>query len=422
MANLGGILRRVAGMVEDAAPVVTRGIGDNGGPSMLGLEDILRLRSEQMALKPNQRIQPNPAIPRMIDQNYSQPAPFTDLPDLSTMYPRNADPAAALPLGDRARVLVDRKDEISSALANAIRQSGQMDSPTRYFYNSDGPLYRAAREAGLSEDEALTFVQDFASRVAATSPRTDVTQNVRNASLAMSKDAQGIPLREIVGSGSGGISEHGYPMMTGDAGIHGKLIDMINETGGINPYTNTKPSMFAANVGGNRSGATVDTHAIRGILMTLNDMDAGSVPLDFIETGARDAYLADPTSLVPNMIRDTVGQQVADTPMGRMKVQTEYPVFADILHGAADQLGVSPAEAQSMAWFGLGDRTNLGSEFKTLSDVVDDRINVTAQAAGVSPEVVRNAFFRRQIPLMSVPAAGVMGAAIGGQGNNRSGM
>lgn len=36
MANLGGILRRVAGMVEDAAPVVTRGIGDNGGPSMFG--------------------------------------------------------------------------------------------------------------------------------------------------------------------------------------------------------------------------------------------------------------------------------------------------------------------------------------------------------------------------------------------------
>lgn len=416
MANLG-ILRRI---VEDAVPAVRRGVGDNGGPSMLNMDDILRLRSEQMNLKPAQRIMPDPNLPRMIDQNYARPAPFVDLPDLGGMYPRNPDPSAALPLNDRARVLVDRKDEIGAALADAIRASGQMESPTRYFYHSDGPLYRAARDAGLSEDEALTFVQDFASRVAATSPRTDVTQNVRNASLAMAKDAQGIPLREIVGSGSGGISEHGYPMMTGKGGIHGQLMDQVNETGAINPYTNTKPSMFAANVGGNRSGATVDTHAIRGILMTLNDMDAGSVPLDFIEPAAREAYQANPSSLVPNMIRDTVGKQVADTPAGRMSVQTEYPVFADILHSAANNLGVSPAEAQSMAWFGLGDRTNLGSEFKTLSDVVEDRINVTAQAAGVSPEVIRNAFFRRQIPLMSVPAAGVMAAAAGDQ--NRSGM
>ena len=92
----------------------------------------------------------------------------------------------------------------------------------------------------------------------------------------------------------------------------------------------------------------------------------------------------------------------------RVKMQTEYPVFADIWHGAADRLGVSPAEAQSMGWFGFGDQTNLGSARKTPVDVFDDRLSVTAQALGISPEEAARAVFTRRIPLMSAVPGGLL--------------
>jgi hypothetical protein len=84
---------------------------------------------------------------------------------------------------------------------------------------------------------------------------------------------------------------------------------------------------------------------------------------------------------------------------------------ADIYHSTADQLGVAPAEAQSLGWFSLGDETNLGSEHKTVADIMDERINVTAQALGVAPEVIAQQYFRRKIPLMALPA-GLLGASM----------
>jgi hypothetical protein len=52
-------------------------------------------------------------------------------------------------------------------------------------------------------------------------------------------------------------------MMTNPGGIHGQLLDQVISGEGINTMTNTKPAMFGANMVGNRSGVTVDTHAIR---------------------------------------------------------------------------------------------------------------------------------------------------------------
>jgi hypothetical protein len=73
-----------------------------------------------------------------------------------------------------------------------------MDAATRYFYHSDGPIYRAAKNAGLSNQEASEYLKDFSQNFAATSPRTKVDENIRNATSAMAKTAQGIPHRQIV--------------------------------------------------------------------------------------------------------------------------------------------------------------------------------------------------------------------------------
>lgn len=383
------------------------------GPGVL---DVLKLRAKEMELKPDKRIQPRADRKRVLDQNYREAAPGAFAKDLSASYPRNPDPAAPLPLGDRGRILVDKKAELSKRLAEKIRGTGQMDADTRYFYHSDGPIYRAARESGLSHDEARKWLDDFGEYYAATSPRTETEQNLRNATLAMSKQAKGIPHRDVIGpgttdpkTGKRGISEKGYPMMTGKGGIHGQLLDDVIAGRGIDVNTNTKPANFGPNTAGNRTGVTVDTHAIRGTLQALNEMMPGQVPEDFIMPAFRDAYKADPSKLTPDMIADTLGTQMIGPKGARVNAQTEYPVFADIWHGAADELGVSPAEAQSMGWFGLGGDTNLGSAPKTIADLIDERIDVTAQALGVPAQEAARLMFRREIPLMANPreAAGI---------------
>jgi hypothetical protein len=373
------------------------------------LKDAYEARAEQMALAPNDRVQPRADREGFVDADYETPPSLPIFEeDLSARYPRNPDPNASLPLRDRSRVLVERRDEIADALAERIRNSGQLGSNTQYFYHSDGPLFRAAVRAGLSEEEAAQYLRDFSQSYAATSPRTNTTQNLLNATSVMAKNAQGIPFREIVGPGSGGINESGYPMMSGPTGIHGKLLDRYAAEGELDWDTNPKPATFGQNVVGNRSGATMDTHAIRGVLMTLNQMEPGGVPEGFILPSAREAYRQDPTRLTPSMIDDTLGSQMVD---GR-SMQTEYPVFADIMHAAAERLGVSPAEAQSMAWFGFGDETNLGSAANTVSELFDQRLDVTAEVLGIPTEEAARLVFTRQIPLLANRDATVGAAAL----------
>lgn len=387
-------------------------MGHNGAPDPT-LMDVLEARAAQMDLPIKDRIKPRLNV-GVFDRDYMTPAPVDAFEDLSAKYPRNADPAAPLPLGDRARILVDRRQELAQRLAERIRGTGQMDADTRYFYHSDGPIYRAAKNAGLSDEEATRYLNDLSQNMAATSPRTKVEENLRNATLTMAKQDQGIPFREIIGpgtvdaKGNRGISERGYPMMTGKGGLHGGLLDDVANTGQMDVRRNPKPSTFGGNLAGNRSGVTVDTHAIRGTLQTLNEMAPGSVPDGFIIPKYLKAYKADPSILTPDMIQDTLGSQMTGPKGAREKLQTEYSVFADIWHDAADILGVDPAEAQSMGWFGFGDQTNLGSARKTPVDIFDERVDVTAQALGISPERAAKLVFQRKIPLMAVGGGGLL--------------
>jgi hypothetical protein len=220
----------------------------------------------------------------------------------------------------------------------------------------------------------------------------------------MTKRHLGIELDEIIGKGSGGINEKGYPMMIGDSGIHRQLTE-ATQNGGINPNTNPKPATFAENVYGNLDGVTVDTHAIRGALDAMNEINPGSIPIDYIKPKFRDQYKADPLSLNPaNMIDDSMGSQMIDG----TKMQTEYAVFSDIYRLTAEKLGVSPAEAQSMGWFGSGDSTGLASELKSVARLLDERIDVTAQAMNESKESVFKKLLNKEIPVLSL-----FGAATG---------
>jgi hypothetical protein len=374
------------------------------------LREFFGVASERMDKKPVKRIQPDPDRVPFLDRDYKTPSGVAFEEDLGRSYPRNPNPFAPLPKGDRARVLVERRSEIADRLAEKIAESGVMDTDAKYFYNSDGPLFRGAQNAGLTPKEAADYLNDFSKIFAATSPRTPVEPNIKNTTAVMAKLEAGIPHREIVGGGTvdpktgkPGISEKGYPMMTGKGGIHGNLIDDVVERGAIDRATNTKPATFGANMVGNLSGATVDTHAIRGALIALNDIDPGAVPEGFILPKFRDAYKENPNKLTPDMIDDTIGTQMIEIDGRKVKAQTEYPVFADIYHELGEKIGnEKPATAQAAGWFGLGEETNLVSDRATVSEIFDQRIDVTAKELGLTREQVAELVFRRKIPLMSL--------------------
>ena len=106
----------------------------------------------------------------------------------------------------------------------------------------------------------------------------------------------------------------------------------------------------------------------------------------------------------------TVTDPGALSATARVTMQTEYAPFSDVYSRAAEILGVSPAEAQSMGWFGSGDKTGLMSEVKSIPTLLNDRIDVTSQLLGIPKEEVFKLLIQRKIPLAQNEAAGAQTA------------
>jgi len=398
-------INEAAGVYGDM-PRVPYTQGADEAPSSAPAQAVLDIRSAQMQLAVKDRIQPSGSDPLF---DLSPDSYEATLPDQKQTYvPRQPTGTnKPLPKGDRGRAVQDKSDQIADRLAE--RMQPWLGTEAQYFYHT-GPIVDKAMDMGFSKEEVYGWMKEFSEAYAATSPRTETAQNIRNATLVMTKRRLGIELDEIIGPGGEGINEKGYPMMIGDSGIHRKLTDDV-AAGGINPDTNPKPATFAENVYGNLDGVTVDTHAIRGALDAMNEIDPGSIPIGYIKKEFRDQYAADPSTLDPaKMIDDTMGSQK----IGGQSMQTEYAVFSDIYRKAGEKLGVSPAEAQSMGWFGSGDSTGLASELKSVSRLLDERLDVTAQALGEDKETVFRKLLNKEIPVLQLfGTAGAGAAALG---------
>ena len=366
------------------------------------LEDtklVLNKRAEEMNLAVKDRTQPS-GQNRLFDTS-DEAYQKIEVEQKETPVPRKNE-NQVYPLNNRAKAIEDKSDAIAEALAQKIIPFKGRN--IQYFYNTS-PIIKKAVELGISREDAILQLNKFAKNYASTSPRTTTDQNLRNASLVSSKENIGADLKDILGPGGEGVNEKGYPMMINPGGIHKKLID-DSRAEGISFDTNPKPATFAENVSGNLEGVTVDTHAIRAVIYVMNDIEPGSVPLEWIGGKTpkktkeyQDMYKKDPSSLDPStMIKDTLGSQTLD----KVSKQTEYAVFSDVYKKVAEIAGVRPAEAQSLSWFANGDKTGLASEPKTIVELIDDRIDVTSQLTNQSKEEVFKKFMQGSIPLASV--------------------
>ena len=375
-------------------------------PNIDEVKKVLNARAEQMKQKTTERVQPSGQNKLFDTSKEGYEKLETEQKDIEI--PRNTI-SNVMPLRNRTAKVIEMSDQIADVLAKRVEPV--KGTNVQFFYHT-GPLINKAVELGIPKEKAVESLKKFAMNYAVTSPRTMTEQNLRNASLVSVKENMNKSLTDIIGPGGEGVNEKGYPMMINPGGIHRKLIDDKN-AGTLDVNTNPKPISFAENVAGNLEPVTVDTHAIRAVFDAMNEIEPGSVPLDFIggkktqtETSTevtkkfREMYKKDPSSLdVSTMINDTLASQMLE---GK-SMQTEYAVFVDIYKKVAEKAGVKPAEAQSLSWFANGNKTGLASEPKTVVDLIDDRVDVTAQILNKSKEEVFKKFFEGSLPLLSIP-------------------
>lgn len=396
-------------VVDDNGMPIDKGrlVGTDDNLPPLTMKRVLDARSQQMGLKPKDRIQPS-ADDAVIDTSigsYNSAFPS----QVATPVPRLAA-GAVYPKGGRAQAIVDNTEAIAQIIAERARP--YVGTEAQYFYNTYGPIMDAARKQGISDDVTKQWIIDFGKHYAATSPRTETAQNIRNATLLMAKKQMGLEMGDIVGAGTknaageSGISEHGYPMMTGKSGIHRKLSDAVDTPDGMSFDTNPKPATFAENAAGNLEGVTVDTHAIRGVIDALNEMTPGGVPEEWILPKYRAQYKADPSKLdASRMIDDTLASKA----INKKSSQVEYGAFSDVYKRVADILGISPAQAQALGWFASGSKTGLQSANASIPTLLNQRISVTSKAMDRSPGDVLKALIQdRSIPLMGVGSGSIM--------------
>ena len=73
--------------------------------------------------------------------------------------------------------------------------------------------------------------------------------------------------------------------------------------------------------------------------------------------------------------------------------------MTDPIYGAAEHLGIQPAQAQGGGWFSYGDVTGLRSPVRSMTQLLNDQLYDTARTLGISPERVLEWWSKKLIPL-----------------------
>ena len=277
---------------------------------------------------------------------------------------------------------------VADLTANPDVRQGMLDTIKRGqdmggadWYNADPLRQQFISELG-PEAGAQRF-QHYMDLVAATSPRSDVGTNVRNASYYYNRlvNDQGMPA-----VGDANPQPFGHMAQR----LHQMNAQRVADAG-WDPLNNPKPASFAQDLMGNQEPVAVDTHAFRLPGMLAQDPR-------FLETAYQTAKDA-PKQNIQQLV--TSGQMSMDDALKTpaywqaQPKTNEYGAMEQYYKGLADEAGLSPAQAQAAAWVGGGQTTGLASdETKPFIGFVEDRANKAAERYGVSPAEALSRFIR----------------------------
>lgn len=288
--------------------------------------------------------------------NYSQLRQVPNVPqhDIERYVPREGVPEETLRTADPSNI--KRINEIAEKGADIGGLEWYNMEPLRQMFVSE-----------LGEAKGNQQFMRYLELIAATSPRTRVPENIRNASYYLKALAQGEPTPErylrtqTLPSGKKRADwmvkkETQAPFPYGMMPIHIQNVENILKQGGIPPLDNPKPASFVQNLAGNQRPVTIDTHNMR-ILGFDRDVPK------------------------PN----------------------EYGFLEKLQQEQAAKLGMSPAQYQASLWVGGAGQTGVKSGAEPALRHVEKRIEHTAKERGQSKEQVLKDFIHGRASLLEVP-------------------
>jgi hypothetical protein len=303
--------------------------------------------------------------------------------------PRNVPPR-----GVPQRTLdITNDPTVRDRMLETITQGQQLGGAN--WYNAD-PL-RAAfnKELGSKGDEAFRKYMDM---VAATSPRSEVGANARNASYYYSRLMQGEPMPAV---GDKNPQPYGHLAQR----LHQMNAERVAGEG-WDALNNPKPASFVENLTGNQQPVTVDTHAFRLPAILAQDPR-------FLETAfqvGKDAPKQNIQAMVASGEVPIADAAARPAWWQAQPKANEYGAMEKYYQGLGKDLGLTPAQTQASAWVGGGKLTGLASdESKPFLRFLEDRVDLTAEKRGVTTKQALRDFIRGKSPLLGFGGAAAMG-------------
>lgn len=254
------------------------------------------------------------------------------------------------------------------------------------WYNAEPLRQHFTRVLGEEGgNKAFRKYMDF---VAATSPRSKVDANVRNASYYYAKAMRGEPMPEV---GEKNPQPYGHLAQR----LHQMNAQRVHGPG-WEPLTNPKPASFVENLAGNQMPGTIDTHAFR--LPAIIGKDPR-----FLDP----RYVSSKDAPIRNIQKEVESGQMSMDEAAKhgslwqsVPKDNEYAHMEQFYRELGRELGMTTAQTQASAWVGGGHMTGLGSdESKPFIRFLDDRVHVTAAKRGMDPKDVLDKFIRGELEL-----------------------
>lgn len=307
--------------------------------------------------------------------------------------PQTLMPRYIPPRGVPQRIVdITTNPEVRKKMLAVIRRGIEMGGADWY----DTTKLRKAfiKELGKRKgQEAFHKYMDF---VAATSPRSEVGVNARNASYYYHRYMNDQPMPQV---GEKNPAPYGHMAQK----LHQQNANAIAGPG-WDPLKNPKPSSFSENLSGNWAPATIDTHAFRLPALLAKDSRflMGSFnPEKGVTINPKAMFESGELTLEDALKRPAYWES--------QPAKTEYAAMEDYYRSLAEELGISPAQAQAAAWVGGGKITGLGSDAtKGFVDFVFDRVALTAEKMKLSQKDVLSGFIKGKMPLLGFGGGAVL--------------